>query len=490
MSKLHALLEPYVPTSADPFDAVKAAHLLNRAGFGGTAEEIKKVCAEGSAAAVDRLLGFPDAGAEAQNPHDLPDFSAIADFPKNFRELRRMFQGKDKEELQRFRMMLQRGNRDALFATARWWLNRMASGPHPLQEKLTLFWHGHFTTSFRDERSAWLIWRQNELLRRKAAANFHAFVKEISRDPAMLQYLNNNQNRKGRPNENYARELMELFTLGIGNYTEDDVKAAARAFTGWASEGEEFVFRKRQHDDGRKTFLGRSGNLDGDDVIESIMRHKACAPYVAGKLFRFFAYEEMESGLADALGRVLRDSGYDLRPVLKTILRSRAFYSRKAIGAQIKSPIQLVIGTVRLLGIDLPPLQMLQRGLQQMGQVPFNPPNVRGWPGGQSWINSATLFARYNTCVFLAGGGGPGGGRRRQLADENPRLRLRARFKPEAAGTAEETVDYWVARLIQRPIDLEKRRVLIDSLGGSPGDEEAIRRMVQLIVSMPEYQLC
>jgi uncharacterized protein (DUF1800 family) len=367
----------------------------------------------------------------------------------------------------------------------------MAYGPHPLQEKLTLFWHGHFTTSFRDERSAWLIWRQNELLRRKAAANFKALVKEISRDPAMLQYLNNNQNKKGKPNENYARELMELFTLGIGRYTEDDVKEAARAFTGWASEGDEFVFRKGQHDDGVKKFFGRIGDLDGDDVIELILRHPACAPYVSGKLLRFFAYEDLEPGIDVCLGQVLRDATYDLRPALKMLFRSKAFYSPKAIGAQVKSPIQLVIGTVRLLGLELPPLPLLQRGLSQMGQVPFNPPNVKGWPTGEAWINSATLFARYNTCVFLTGGNVPGAGpRQRQLSDETPKLRLRAKFKPESAGTAEETVDYWVTRLIQRPIDPQKRQVLIDSLGERAGDEETVRRMVQLVVSMPEYQLC
>jgi len=185
------------------------------------------------------------------------------------------------------------------------------------------------------------------------------------------------------------------------------------------------------------------------------------------------------------------EATYDLRPALKTLFRSKAFYSPKAIGAQVKSPIQLVIGTVRMLGLELPPLPLLQRGLSQMGQVPFNPPNVKGWPTGEAWINSATLFARYNTCVFLTGGNVPGAGpRQRPLSDENPKLRLRAKFKPEAAGTAEQTVDYWVSRLIQRPIDAQKRQVLIDSLGDGAGDEETVRRMVQLVVSMPEYQLC
>jgi uncharacterized protein (DUF1800 family) len=500
MSTLHRLLEPYQPTDADPFDAVKAAHLLNRAGFGGTTEEVEKVRKMGPAAAAEWLLDFPDQGAEEQSAKDVPDFSSIGDFPKSFREIREAMRGKSKEEQQRFRQMLMRGNREAMAETARWWLNRMATGAHPLQEKLTLFWHGHFTTSFREERSAWLMWRQNELLRRTAAGNFEHFVKGISRDPAMLQYLNNNQNRRGRPNENYARELMELFTLGIGNYTEQDVKEAARAFTGWTSEGDDFAFRRLLHDDGRKTFLGHAGNFDGDDVVDIILRHKACAPFIAGKLFRFFAYDEAESGgpleqgIPESLGQLLRDNKWNLRPVIRTILRSKAFYSDKAIGVQIKSPVQLVLGTVRLLGVPLPPMQILRNSLQQMGQMPFNPPNVKGWPGGRAWINTATLYVRYNTCVALAGGfegtgfggAGFGGG----LGPRFQKMRLRAKFNTDGATTAEQVVDHWLARLIQRPVDVAKRQALVESLGGRAADEDAIGRMVQLIVSMPEYQLC
>jgi uncharacterized protein (DUF1800 family) len=313
----------------------------------------------------------------------------------------------------------------------------------------------------------------------------------------MLQYLNNNQNRKGRPNENYARELMELFTLGIGNYTEQDVKEAARAFTGWQSEGDEFVFRLRAHDEERKTFFGQSGNFDGDDVIELILRHKACAPFVGGKLFRFFAYDgaegggPIEPGIAESLGQVLRDNKWSIRPVVKTILRSRAFYSEKAIGAQIKSPVQLVLGTVRILGLPLPPMQVLRNVLQQMGQVPFNPPNVKGWPGGRTWINAATLFVRYNTCVALVGGNVPRRPGRPERRDrDETKLRLLAKFKPQGANAAEQLVDYWVAKLIQRPIDADKRKVLVESVGQFASDEFAVRKMVQLIVSMPEYQLC
>src|SRR5205823_242061 len=196
-------------------------------------------------------------------------------------------------------------NREAVIATAAWWTRRMGAGQYPLQEKLTLFWHGHFTTSSKDERSSSLMWNQNELLRRNAAGNFRQFVKEISRDPAMLDYLNNQQNRKAHPNENYARELMELFTLGIGNYTEQDIREAARAFTGWAHDGDDYIFRKFDHDEGQKTFFGQRGNFNGDDVIEIILKHPVCAKYISSKLFKFFVYEDPEQPITDNMAAML-----------------------------------------------------------------------------------------------------------------------------------------------------------------------------------------
>ncbi|HEY0008298.1 MAG TPA: DUF1800 family protein, partial [Tepidisphaeraceae bacterium] len=234
MAKLHPMLEPYEPSAVNPFDAVKAAHLLNRATFGGTTEEINSVVAAGPGASVAGLLDFPDAPAEEISRTDVPDLSHIEGYPRTFADRRALFANKTADERQLIQQRLNQANQQALRAVSKWWLERMASGPYPLHEKLTLFWHGHFTTSARDERSAWLMWQQNETLRLHAAGNFEKFVKAISRDPAMLDYLNNQQNRKQQPNENYARELMELFTLGIGSYTESDVKEAARAFTGWA----------------------------------------------------------------------------------------------------------------------------------------------------------------------------------------------------------------------------------------------------------------
>jgi uncharacterized protein (DUF1800 family) len=469
MATFHRLLAPYRPSASDPFDAVKAAHLLNRAGFGGTSEEIEKVMKLGPLDAVEWLMDFPDAPAEEQSQSDVPDLSVVEGYPRTFRELQTKVRNMTPEERKDYRQMLQRANRQAVAETATWWMQRMGGGPYPLQEKLALFWHGHFTTSAKDERSAMLMWNQNELLRRQAAGNFREFVRAISRDPAMLDYLNNSQNRKAHPNENYARELMELFTLGIGNYTETDIREAARAFTGWAHDGDDYIFRKFDHDEGTKNFFGRKGNWNGDDVIEIILQHPQCAKYISGKLFKHFAYEEVEQPVVDSLAEILRENKWEIRPLLRTIFTSQAFYSDKSIGSQIKSPVQLIVGTVRMLDVDVPDRRMIGQALNQMGQVPLEPPNVKGWAGGRMWINTSTLFVRYNTAMSLAG---------RSVATKTSK------------SNAEEIADEWVMRLIQRPVSSDKKKVLIEALGDRPQNEGSIRKMVQLIVSMPEYQLC
>src|SRR5437870_2096125 len=283
------------------------------------------------------------------------------------------------------------------------------------------------------------------------AGNFRVSFRSISREPAMLDYLNNSQNHKNHPNETSARELMELFTLGIRNYTEDDIKQAARAFTGWAHDGDEYVFRKFDHDEGVKTFFGQKGNFNGDDVIELILHHPACAKYIGGRLFKNFVYEDPEPPMLESLGEQLREGRWEIRPLLRTILTSQAFYGERAIGSQIKSPIQLVVGTIRLLDLEMPQNRALAAALNQMGQVPLEPPNVKGWPGGRMWINTSTLFVRYNTAVWLAGGGGQVpmamGGRpgkfkfRMGEADTN--------FSPATgAAEAQKIVEQWVGRLI------------------------------------------
>lgn len=465
---IHPMLEPFGRRPGEIFDRAAAFHLLSRAAFGGTPEEVAVFADLGAEKAVERLLAFPDQSAEEQAADDTPDFSGIDDLPRTFGEQRRALAGMTPDDRKAFQQKIQKANRELLMATGDWWLGRMDGGKFPLQEKLALFWHGHFTTSAKDERMALLIWRQNELLRKFAAGDFKQFVKRIGRDPAMLDYLNNNDNRKAHPNENYARELMELFTLGIGNYTETDVKESARAFTGWAHEGDEFTFRKFQHDFGRKTILGRTGDFDGDDVVEMIVRQRACAEFICRKLYAFFVTEEPDGILVRNLATMLRENDFNLRPVIGALLCSRAFFRPEVVGGRIKSPVELVVGTARLLGMRPPGVKRIMAALNQMGQTPFMPPNVKGWPVGRDWINSATLLARYNTGVTLAG-----------LVDVD-------RIIPDAP--ADAMVDGLLERMIGRAIDPAKRAMLVSAMAGD-SSKPARRRLAQWIAAMPDYQL-
>jgi hypothetical protein len=289
---------------------------------------------------------------------------------------------------------------------------------------------------------------------------------------------------------------MELFTLGIGNYTENDIKNSARAFTGWSHDGEQYQFRPGQHDMGMKSFLGYIGNFNGDDIIEIILRQPACAPFIAGEMYKYFVSEYLDPKLGAALGSVLHESDYELRPFLRKMFTSRAFYSPDAIGSQIKSPVQLVVGTARLLGVELPQQKAVVGTLTQMGQVPFMPPNVRGWLGGRNWINTSTVFVRYNAGVWLSGGDLPGLLKGR-LNGKDPKIQdaphiANVEFDPQqdSSPSTDQVVDEWLARLIQRPVDKNQKSILVEAVGEFPDRPQALRKLVQLITAMPEYQLC
>jgi len=488
MAKLHPMLEPFSGSSTEPWDRMRAAHLLNRLTWGGTRDEIDRVVSLGARKAVDELLDFPDAPADELSQSDTPDLSNIEGYPKTFAERRDMFKGKSAEERMLLQQRLAQANQQALRQVAIWWIKRMVKGPYPAHEKLTFFWHGHFTTSAKDERSAWLMWQQNETWRQHAAGSFEKFVRAVSRDPAMLDFLNNQQNRKRHPNENYARELMELFTLGIGNYTEADIREGARAFTGWAHDGEAFIFRKFDHDDEPKTFMGRRGNFDGDDVISLILQNKSCAPYVASRLWTFYVNDEPDPAIIASLSDVFKNNSFELRPLLRTMFLSKAFYDTRNIGAQIKSPLQLVVGTMRKLGVPVPDYGRLYGAMEQMGQVPLMPPNVKGWPGGRTWINTSTLFVRQNTALWLAGGAPIDTGKRLKDA-ANKRQKNKTQIDIDLDQKPSEIVDEWLVSLIQRPVEEYRRRVLVEAVGDTPS-EASVRNMINLILSMPEYQLC
>ncbi len=283
------------------------------------------------------------------------------------------------------------------------WLTRMAAPEESaLLERMSFFWHGHFAC---DIRFGLLGIRQLNTLRQHGLGNFRDLVLAIARDPAMIRYLNNQQNRKFSPNENFARELMELFTIGRGNYTETDVKEAARAFTGWSgSLRGEYFFRRRQHDEGEKTFMGKTGNFDGDDIIDIILEQPQTANFICQKVYRHFVNEEIDEKRVKELADGFRSSNYNIGELMRTVFTSDWFYAPENVGNKIKSPIELLAGTIRQLEVsDIPPrsLFFLQ---QALGQTLFRPPNVAGWPGGRNWIDNSTLLLRLNlgAAIFQA----------------------------------------------------------------------------------------
>lgn len=282
-----------------------------------------------------------------------------------------------------------------------WWLYRMVQTRRPLLEKLTLFWHGHFAVANYKVNNPLLMHRHLQLLRNNALGTFDDLLLGVSKDPAMLIWLDGASNHRSAPNENYGRELLELYTLGIGNYSEDDVKAAARAFTGWnLRNGTDFIFDENQHDAGDKTFLGQSGNLDGNDILKNVVNQPATAHRIVGKLFGFFAYPNPEPEVLEPLVQSYLNSGHNIAQVTEAILRSDAFVSDRSRYEHVKSPVEYVVGSVRMLDATVRERDLISV-LRLLGQEILNPPNVAGWPGGTTWINPSTLLTRWNFAMRL-----------------------------------------------------------------------------------------
>ena len=401
------------PIGPDDWSYDRAAHLLERAGFGGTPEDIDRLAAMTPEEAVAHLVDY-----DAVDNGHLPPFDhsgvhdpGLIDFPPSRPATTRL--AKETGEALGVRVK-PAGNRPlqpvvnkffywlraSMLETRRvayWWAGRMLGTRRPLEEKMTLFWHGHFATiesKVRDYRKMLL---QNETLRAHAAGNFRDLVVAAAQDPAMLYFLDAGVNVKGAPNENFAREIMELFTMGVGNYTETDIREAARAFTGWNADDLVFVVHADRHDDGEKTVLGETGRFDGVDVIDIIMRQPATARFVAGKLYRYFVREDTRGAPLDELAAALRDSGYELRPLLRALFLSRDFYSPASMGAYVKSPVQLAISTYRKLGLtEMPGIPDFNETTTALGQTLFWPPTVAGWAQGRAWITPGLLLERGN----------------------------------------------------------------------------------------------
>jgi uncharacterized protein (DUF1800 family) len=343
------------PLASDSWNYAKAAHLLSRAAFGGAPAEIEAAREKGLSKILSELVDATTGAASLPAP-------AWAQ-PRNIRGIRLAIReekdepGERMEKRREFRQM----EGENILDLRRWWLDRMMTTPAPLVEKMTLFWHGHFATSVEKVQDGYWMWRQNDTFRRHALGNFATLVKEISRDPAMMIYLDLQQSRKEHPNENWARELMELFTVGIGHYSETDIRESARAFTGYRIDmtNQQFWFAPRQHDDGPKTFMGKTGPWNGDDIIDTLMKQPACAQFLARKLWRFFAQ------IVDSVAARIREQNFEMRPVLREIFSSKEFYSDAATRSQIKSPVQYLIQTTKLLATELPAAPAAQNAMRQ-----------------------------------------------------------------------------------------------------------------------------
>lgn len=470
---------PWQPSAQQPFNTQWAAHLYRRAAFGATPAELAGAEKAGLNATLDRLLtGKPEAARRAELLHTTGNSFA------------------------------QRGETDSLRG---WWLYAMLHSGQPVREKLTLFWHNHFATSVAKVRKTTLMFKQNQLLRQHALAPFAPLVAGISRDPAMLVYLDSNRNVKAAPNENYAREVMELFTLGVGHYTETDIRNAARAFTGWHTDASQqaFEFNAAEHDTGAKTVLGQTGPFDGDDVLRILLDQPACARFLVRKLYRFLVSEiAPPAALLEPLAEQYRASQYHTGELVRTILRSRLFFSAHAYRQRIKSPVEYVLGAIRAtVPGPVPPINLVTL-LENMGQQLFAPPNVKGWTGGRNWLTHATLLARNNFADNLASGTWTERPRDVQFGVvavapaeapmpespeapvPDPKLDSAAGFVADGAGTVVERI---IAGLLAGELPAAARTKLVDYVGtGAPQNEafrKRVRAAVHAVLCAPEYQL-
>ncbi|WP_205245755.1 DUF1800 domain-containing protein [Devosia naphthalenivorans] len=408
-----ANIENLLPITGTEWTYEFAAHLLERVGFAGTPAEIEGLAAMGPQQAVESLVNYA-----AIDDSDLPAFeeSGFWDdglLTSTYTRPAATMRAERTGEAMGVKVK-RSGTRPLQTVTNRWfywrrasvlearrlafwWTDRMLRTPRPLEEKMTLFWHGHFTSSHEKVRDYRKIQQQLGTLRRGATGNFRDLLLALSRDPAMLLYLDAAENVKGAPNENFGREVMELFTLGVGNYTENDIREAARAFTGWTNNDLEFVIDEAKHDDGEKTFLGRAGRFRGEDILSIILEQKQTAEYIATKLYSFFVRDDVPDGFRERLGALLRDNNYEIAPFLKTIFLSKDFYSTASLGSHIKSPTELIVSSYRRLGVrELPGVPDPYSVGKVLGQILLDPPTVAGWAQGRAWITPGLLFERAN----------------------------------------------------------------------------------------------
>jgi len=465
-------------------------HLLTRASFGVAVDELNTLLPLTKSQIVARLLTddpLPASpGAWITEPYD----------PAVYRTWTQAEQ-----------QAWQRANRLHIEETRAWWILRMAASPFNLREKMTLFWHNHFTSEFDVVQLAQWVYMQNDTLRKHALGNFRTFLKAIYKDPAMLLYLDGVRSIRTQPNENFARELFELFTLGVGNYTENDIKQAARAFTGWQIDTRNIgstdpnkpvaYLVPNRFDSGIKTVFGKSGNFGGDDIIDLVLDQPVVAEFICGKLYKFFVSRETDKAFVTELANIFRQNNYEIKPVVQAIFESDHFYSEHAVASLIKSPIELGVNNVRLLKPKRVTPTYIISSATSLDQDLLNPPNVAGWPGQRSWINASSLVTRnVFSETYIMGGNinNPGNSRLTQI--DVDAMAFARSFGVEKAT---DLIDHFTAHLLRYPIDEATRDFLITVLVGSadpddwslnyPGADKQVKDCLVQIMRLPEFQL-
>jgi uncharacterized protein (DUF1800 family) len=402
------------------------------------------------------------------------------------------------------RKKLREQSRDDLKTMNVRWLETMVNSEAQLREKMSLFWHGHFACR---SQNSYYAQELLHIIRTNALGNFGEMLKAVSKSPAMLQFLNNQQNKKQHPNENFAREVMELFTMGRGNYTENDVKEGARAFTGWSFNARgEFMFRKNQHDDGSKTFMGKTGNFDGDDILNVLLENKQTANYISKKIYRYFVNENVDEKNQQWLSGRFHNSNYDIAKLLEDIYTSDWFYDEKNIGTRIKSPVELLAGIRRFLPMQIENDQSQLLFQRALGQVLFYPPNVAGWPGGKNWIDSSSLMLRLRIPQIFAAN---------DAIDIMPKtdddvqmgmMEAGAKRLKDSVKGATANIDWQAVNTIFEKTSREKllenitgsvlqtknhvSNTVLDKYINNASRENYIKSAVVNLMATPEYQLC
>lgn len=464
-------------------------HLYHRAGFGISYSMLHKLSKKRLTKAIDGLLDTGVSNFELS----MVTQEDLANEQMALAALGTKKEQSPEEKKQRVEITRKRNARSRELNMA--WVKQLITTDNPLLEKMTLFWHGHFACRTNQPFFAQQL---NNIQRRYALGNFRDLLIAVSQSPAMLDYLNNQQNRKGRPNENFSRELMELFTLGRGNYTERDVKEAARAFTGWSyNKKGEFEFRERVHDGESKTFFGQTGNFNGEQIIDIILQQPEAAAFISRKIYLFFVSEEPNNQHIIEMASCLRNNNYEISALMKMMLNAGWFYAKENKGNKIKSPIELLVGLSRQFSVTYNKPQVLIQLQSSLGQYLFNPPNVAGWPGGRNWIDSSSLMLRMKIPSLILNDGILDFNGKADPEDE-ALIALNKQSKPKPVRSYVNAQADWKAFTESLPKNMKQTDLVTFLLQPALSEKKMslavvgtqIKNIALAVTSMPEYQLC